>query len=141
MEGIRYATCEQYMMSRKALLFGDTAAYQRILAEADPRKCKHLGGQVTPFCSKDWDAAKREIVFRGNLEKFRQNPALLDMLLDTADAVLAEASPLDRVWGAGLAKEQLVKEDDTLLVMPAQWSGENLLGLALMHVRTAICGE
>lgn len=63
------------------------------------------------------------------------------MLLDTADAVLAEASPLDRVWGAGLAKEQLVKEDDTLLVMPAQWSGENLLGLALMHVRTAICGE
>ena len=140
-EGIRYATCEQYMMSRKALLFGDTAAYQRILAEADPRKCKHLGGQVTPFCSKDWDAAKREIVFRGNLEKFRQNPALLDMLLDTADAVLAEASPLDCVWGAGLAKEQLVKEDDTLLVMPAQWSGENLLGLALMHVRTAICGE
>ena len=140
-EGIRYTTCKQYMMSRKALLFGDTVAYQKILAEADPRKCKHLGGQVMPFRSKDWDAAKQEIVFRGNLEKFCQNPALRDMLLDTADAVLAEASPLDRVWGAGMAKEQFVKEDDTLLVMPVQWNGENLLGLALMHVRATIRGK
>jgi|GEM_PF-369686 len=139
-EGIRYETCEQYMMSRKALLFGDMNTYLRILAEPDPGKCKRLGGQVTPFRARDWDDAKREIVYRGNLEKFSQNSALYSALLDTADAVLIEASPLDRIWGAGMSKEQLVEDDGTLLTMPPQWGGENLLGLALMLVRAALSG-
>jgi ribA/ribD-fused uncharacterized protein len=46
--------------------------------------------------------------------------------------VLVEASPLDRVWGIGLA------EDDERANRPSQWPGLNLLGFALMDVRAAL---
>jgi predicted NAD-dependent protein-ADP-ribosyltransferase YbiA (DUF1768 family) len=41
----------------------------------------------------------------------------------------AEASPLDRIWGSGLAA------DDAQATSPAHWPGLNLLGFALMEVR------
>ena len=47
----------------------------------------------------------------------------------TGDRVLVEASPLDRVWGIGLAV------DDEAAASPARWRGRNLLGFALMEVR------
>ncbi|MEY2863728.1 MAG: hypothetical protein RLY58_1435, partial [Pseudomonadota bacterium] len=43
--------------------------------------------------------------------------------------VLVEASPVDQIWGIGLAA------DDPRAANPAQWRGLNLLGFALMHVR------
>jgi ribA/ribD-fused uncharacterized protein len=42
---------------------------------------------------------------------------------------LVEASPLDRIWGIGLAA------DDERAADPATWRGLNLLGEALMEVR------
>jgi ribA/ribD-fused uncharacterized protein len=43
--------------------------------------------------------------------------------------VLVEASPLDRVWGIGLAA------DHEAAASPSRWRGRNLLGFALMEVR------
>lgn len=43
--------------------------------------------------------------------------------------MLVEASPLDRVWGTGLAADH---QDATA---PGHWPGLNLLGFALMEVR------
>jgi len=43
--------------------------------------------------------------------------------------VLVEASPVDPIWGIGLAKDH----PDALL--PGKWKGTNLLGFALMEVR------
>ena len=40
-----------------------------------------------------------------------------------------EASPVDRIWGIGLAAE------DARASQPEQWRGLNLLGYALMEVR------
>ena len=50
-------------------------------------------------------------------------------LLSTGNAILAEASPYDAVWGIGMDKKQAEKAG------PEAWQGENLLGLALMEVR------
>lgn len=47
----------------------------------------------------------------------------------TADRVLVEASPVDAIWGIGLAAS------DPLAAEPATWQGLNLLGFALMEVR------
>lgn len=57
--------------------------------------------------------------------------ALKDLLLATKGHELAEASPFDAVWGIGL------KAEEALTVSRAQW-GENLLGKALMHVRSEL---
>jgi ribA/ribD-fused uncharacterized protein len=73
---------------------------------------------------------------RGNLAKFDQSPELEDWLLATGDTVLVEASPVDRIWGIGLAANDPRAED------PSNWPRLNLLGFALMKARHSLrCAE
>jgi ribA/ribD-fused uncharacterized protein len=71
-------------------------------------------------------------VYRGNLAKFEQDGRLADALLHTGHRTIVEASPLDTIWGIGLAK------DDPDAQVPSRWRGTNWLGVALMRVRDAI---
>ncbi len=125
-----YATAEHYMMSEKARLFADAETLARILASDDPREAKEFGRQVRGFDPQRWERHCVEVAVRGNTAKFTQNSELGAWLLSTADTVLVEASPVDTVWGIGLAA------DDPRAKDPAQWRGINLLGFALMRVRT-----
>ena len=65
----------------------------------------------------------------GSVHKFAAHDDLRGFLLDTGDRVLVEASPVDRVWGIGLAA------DDEAAGDPERWRGPNLLGFALMAAR------
>jgi ribA/ribD-fused uncharacterized protein len=127
--GDTYATAEHWMMAEKARLFGNDDVRQRIIAARHPDEAKKLGRQVTGFDPAVWDAQKYELVVTGNYHKFSQHPALRDYLLTTGERVLVEASPVDAIWGIGLAGSH---PDAT---QPARWLGENLLGFALMEVR------
>jgi ribA/ribD-fused uncharacterized protein len=71
-------------------------------------------------------------VVRASLAKFGQNAELRSYLLETGDKVLVEASPVDRVWGIGLAA------DDPRAEQPSEWTGLNLLGFALMRARATL---
>ena len=97
--------------------------------EATPYDYKRLGRKVSGFVPETWDSKKYDIVVEGNKAKFSQNPALKEFLLSTADAILAEASPYDTIWGIGLDRERAMNGS------VEQWQGENLLGCALMEVR------
>lgn len=130
--GIHYATAEHWMMAEKARLFGDAELLERILTAELPADAKRLGGQVRNFDEQIWRQHRFDIVVRGNHEKFTQQPALRAFLLETGDKVLVEASPLDRIWGIGLARE------DARALDPTTWRGLNLLGFALMTVREAL---
>ncbi len=66
---------------------------------------------------------------KGNVAKFSQSNTLREFLLGTGSAVLVEASPVDAIWGIGMAA------DDPRASDPRQWTGLNLLGFALMAVR------
>ncbi len=129
---IAYPTAEHYMMAEKARLFEDYAICERILSAPHPGAAKSLGREVKGFREQIWAEHRFEIVVRGNEAKFGQNEALRTFLLNTKKRVLAEASPVDRIWGIGVA------EDNRKATQPEEWRGLNLLGFALMKVRTRL---
>ena len=125
----RFSSAEQFMMAGKAALFADKEARAAIMACDDPAQIKSLGRTVRCFDPAVWDRVKYSVVLNGCWLKFSQNRNLRDYLLSTENRVLAEASPVDVVWGTGLAADDTEAED------PARWPGENLLGFSLMEVR------
>ena len=131
-DGVRYATAEHYMMAAKARLFGDAAVAEKILQNPEPGAAKALGRQIANFDEERWVAAREEIVLAGSRAKFTAHPPLRDFLLATGRKILVEASPLDCIWGAGLAY------NDPRLNQPAQWPGLNLLGFVLMRLRAEL---
>lgn len=128
-EGKVYPSAEHWMMVKKAELFADVAIAERILNAKSPAEAKKLGRLVERFDPEVWDAQKFDLVVAGNYQKFSQHQELKDFLLQTKKRVLAEASPVDPIWGIGLAA------DDSRAENPLLWEGENLLGFALMEVR------
>ena len=130
--GITFTSLEQYMMFHKAGLFGDKEAMQAILATDDPARIKALGRQVTPYDNKIWAGLRQIIVYEGLVEKFRQNVELRKKLVDTGDALMAECSAEDRVWGNGIGISDPRRFD------MSQWTGQNLMGFTLMMVREAL---
>jgi len=131
-DDVHYASAEHYMMAEKARLFRDDNALERILTASSPSDAKTAGREVTNFVASTWDSRCFDIVVRGNVAKFSQSEALREYLLGTGDQVLVEASPVDRVWGIGLAA------DDPRAQIPSRWRGQNLLGFALMRVRVLL---
>ncbi len=134
-DGHTFASAEHYMMAHKSWLFGDEATAAAILAAGHPGEAKKLGRGVRDFDEAVWEERRFDIVVRGNAAKFGQNPSLAGYLLGTAGRVLVEASPLDRVWGIGLAA------DDERAAAPSAWKGLNLLGFALMVARTILIAD
>lgn len=130
-DGIVYNCTEQYMMAMKALYFGDYEALAKIMKAKDPRTQKDIGRKVKNFNPIAWNKVAQDFVYRANLAKF-SDPKLKQLLLNTDDKEIAEASPLDCVWGIGLS------EDDPACVNKSQWRGTNWLGQILMKVRNEL---
>lgn len=126
---LTYRCAEQYMMAEKARVFGDDGIHKQIMAAESPAAMKALGQKVKGFGQETWDRLKYAIVCNGNYLKFTQNEDMRETLLSTGDKILTEASPLDRIWGIGLAGE------DERAGNPCLWRGQNLLGFALMETR------
>ncbi|MDF2936414.1 MAG: cyclohydrolase [Paenibacillaceae bacterium] len=127
--GVQYNCAEQYMMHRKAVLFGDHLMAERILSAFTPREQKALGRKVQGFDKNLWEAHCKQFVYEANHGKFTQNPLLLETLLATKGTTLVEASPTDRIWGVGL------EEDDPRIRNRATWRGTNWLGEILTKLR------
>lgn len=75
----------------------------------------------------DWEQVKMRVMFEALREKFKI-PGFRQELLATGHAYLYERSPHDGIWGAYNPQR-------------GNWSGQNLLGVALMVVRAEIMGE
>lgn len=128
-DGHQFNCAEQYMMYCKAVLFKDVTSSQLILRTQTPREQKELGRKIRGFDKAIWERNCKAFVYEGNYEKFSQNKDLLQILLDTKGTSLVEASPTDRIWGAGLT------EDDPRILNRATWRGTNWLGEILTELR------
>ena len=131
-DNVTYATAEHWMMAKKAKLFNDMDSFRKIVKSIDPREVKAMGRSIKNFNGGIWNKHKYSIIVEGNIEKFNQNPIMKEYLLSTKDSILVESSPYDKIYGIGL------NESDARKVNHTQWKGENLLGFALMEVRSII---
>lgn len=134
-DGIEYPTAEHWMMAKKAELFKDHDILAKILQVKSPAEAKKLGRKVQNYQEETWLANRYGIVKEGNLNKFSQNKALKEFLLNTADRIIVEASSVDSIWGIGMAT------DNKHIENPEKWKGLNLLGFALMEVRDELRGQ
>lgn len=132
-DDMKYSSMEQYMMYQKAVLFQDNEIAEQIMMTDQVGAIKGLGRNVRHYEEHVWNGRRQIIVYRGLTEKFMQNPALREELLATGEAVLAECAVQDRIWGIGLSMKDERRFD------MREWQGQNLLGYALMEVRTQIC--
>lgn len=128
---------EQYMMASKAKLFpckDNDILFDSIMKATDPRVQKNLGRQVRNFDVDVWAEHARDIVFRGNIAKFK-NPRLNEYLMATGDMLLVEGADYDPVWGVKIAW------DDPAIENIANWQGSNWLGQVLMRTREVLREE
>ncbi|MDQ1048940.1 ribA/ribD-fused uncharacterized protein [Streptomyces sp. V4I2] len=133
-DGVAYRTAEHWMMASKARLFGDPEAERAAVEARSPAQAKKAGRLVRGFDDAVWERERYGIVVEGSVHKFAAHADLREFLLGTGNRVLVEASPLDRIWGIGLAA------DDERAGNPELWRGPNLLGFALMEARGRLRG-
>lgn len=128
-DSIKFSSMEQYMMYKKAILFNDKEIASQILDTTNVGKIKALGRSVSNYNDSVWNGMRQIIIYKGLIEKFRQNEALLKKLLDTDDDILAECAVQDLIWGTGISMTDPARYDINA------WRGQNLLGYSLMLVR------
>ncbi len=130
--GDLFPTSEHWMMWQKAAAFRDWDTAGRVLEATSPAAAKALGKQVKPYSDSTWSEARVPLMKVGLRQRFAQNERLMNDLLSTGSAALAEASSKDAVWGIGIGK------DDPDSADPGKWHGRNLLGITLMEVRSEL---
>jgi ribA/ribD-fused uncharacterized protein len=118
---------EQFIMYSKASMFSDQESMKQIMRATNPAAIKKLGRGVKGFKRDQWEPQIPVIADLCNMAKFSQHAELTTRLLSTGEAVIAEASPTDRIWGIGVDAE---KGKDV-----RTWRGDNLLGKSLMRIR------
>ncbi len=123
------------MMWGKAMLFNDIVSAELILKAKTAKDAKALGRGVSNFDKNIWEANCKQIVYDVCKDKFQQHPKLLDLLLETKEHTLVEASPMDQIWGIGLAADHKDASNRS------KWRGTNYLGEVLTKLRDDILNE
>jgi ribA/ribD-fused uncharacterized protein len=133
--GIEFNCTEQYLMYHKCKTFEPDNAHmlQQILNEKSPAKIKALGRQVKNYNDQIWDQIRYIIMVNGLRLKFGQNQSIANKLVQTNPKMLYEAASTDNIWGIGYDAETAVTKDKATF-------GSNLLGQALVQVRTELIG-
>ena len=123
---------EQFYMYEKAKFANDMVGASKILHSKDGKEAKYLGKKISVDQNQWLDQRAQGVMKLAVKEKFRQNPSLSEVLLQTKGYTLAECNPHDPVWGIGLHLKSPDAEDQTL------WRGKNRLGEILMEVRAEL---
>jgi ribA/ribD-fused uncharacterized protein len=130
-----YNCCEQRMMHKKALFFGDNETAELVLQASEPSEQKKLGRLVKNFDVDKWNEVADQIVEEANYSKFSQNPELKQLLINSGTKKYVECAPYDPIWGIGL------NITDALNTPESDWKGTNRLGKAIMRARERILSE
>lgn len=133
---VTYNCSEQPFMVAKALLFNDYKTAYKIMHCKDPSKQQKLGREIVGYDEEVWKANREELIYQVLIDKFTFGSQFVrDWLKSTKGLLCVEASPIDPIWGIGMAEEDEGVDD------PANWKGLNTLGRLLTRVRIELYGE
>ena len=120
-----YYTAEQYIMAEKIRSFGGLAAVNkkgeptgngallaRVMASTSPAVALKAGRSATGHNPKEYAVVRAKIAHAAVYAKFSTNPALKAHLLGTGEAIIAEASKKDKVWGIGIGINETYKRKE-----------------------------
>lgn len=125
----KYNSTEQYYHAQKALCFKDNIMFNKIMKTTEPKLQKSFGNKVSNYNEEIWNKHRFNIMFIGLYAKFTQIEIAKKKLLETNDMYLVEASPYDKLWGAGISEKSKKIND------PSKYPGKNMLGILLMQLR------
>lgn len=132
LDGVHFTSAEQYIMYRKCTIFGDQISADAILATDDTAVQQKIGRKAKGYNGDVWAGMRQLVAVRGLLAKFSQNEELKQKLIETGDAWLVECAHSDTIWACGIRLNEKEQYDT------GKWRGQNLLGFALMEVRSIL---
>ena len=132
LDGVTFASVEQFYMYKAAKHFGEEATATSILSSVDPVVAKKLGSKVCTSNKAAWDSVRDKYMREGLIAKFTQNHELGEFLKSTGNSTLIEANPKDKYWGVGLALQ------DENIWIKNKWVGQNKLGRLLVQIRQTL---
>lgn len=114
-DGICWNTSEHYFQAHK---FIDKEYFNIVRLADSPMEAANLGRSRKVPIRSDWEVVKDDIMRKAVYEKFAQNIDIRDILLNTGNEEIIEATKGDYYWGCGI-----------------DGSGKNMLGKILMETR------
>jgi len=129
---VRCNFSEKAIMICKAAAMADREGFAAISRSQTPHEAKQLGRQIENWRQDLWDHLVSSVAYEVVYQKFHKLSALQPVLLGTGDCLIVEATRADSVWGIGMDK------GNPKIQYPSEWRGSNVLGWALMEVRTAL---
>jgi ribA/ribD-fused uncharacterized protein len=128
--GMNFESVLQFLMFHKVMLFGQRRLAHQIMSLTDPTEIKKIGNaKFDGYSDMQWDVTCEGIISRGLIAKFSQNQDMCRVLLGTGNRIIAFATPLDEMWGTGIA----INNPEACNVF--KWTGKNRLGKVLMQTR------
>jgi ribA/ribD-fused uncharacterized protein len=133
--GTMYNSAQQALSAELAKSFNDNANLSKIMLAETPDAIDYSVDDVPG--DKDtneikWNTQTKSLLYDINLTKFNQYPELANRLLETKSAQLGAYEPDDTLIGIGISLDNIKSKD------PVNWTGQNLLGKALMDIRSKI---
>ena len=131
-KGQVYQSAKQAVYAELAKAFQDQVSLEKIMSAESADDIQYsvadVPGEVETNTVK-WNATMKRLVTDINLLKFTQYPELALRLLQTQEAKLGAYLPDDTLLGIGISIDSVQSQN------PVNWTGQNLLGEALMDIR------
>jgi len=133
--GTMYNSAHQAIAAEIAKAFNDQENLQKIMITETPDEVTYNLDDVPGDSDANetkWNDLTKQLINDINLRKFEQYPELSGRLLETKSAMLGAYLPDDNLIGIGLSLDNIQAQN------PINWTGQNLLGKALMNIREKI---